>query len=785
MNKKFFSILIILSLIIGLFLPFMQETKAASQPIADGIYRIKANVGSNKYFDIDAGKKTDGANLQLWDLDSNTDQQKYQIKYSNGYYTITAVHSGKVLDVASQGKSNGTNVWQYASNGTDAQKWTIKDVGNGNYTLISKCNNLAVDVAGGSGTNGANIQMYESNGTAAQKFKFEKVTTSTPSPSPSPSNKEELASGDYMIRVSFANFTLDVQDRSVKDGANIQVWSGGSPTDSSKNNKFHVQKQSDGTYTIRAAHSKKSLDVASQGKSNGTNVWQYSYNGTDAQKWYIKSVGNGLYEVISKCNNLALDIAGGQANIKSGSNVQMYTQNHTAAQRFKFEKAEIKQAVENGSYEIQTAINTNREFDIVDGSTLNGAGIQLWDRVNTANQEKYKIVYDSNKIESANSGKVLDVPSASKKPGTRIQQYDSNNTDAQRWKIIDLKDGTYNIVSECNGLYLTVENSGVPNGTRIKVDNANGSSAQKFVLKETFKVGLNNIEDISQYTEIADYKAQLESIKSRHPNWDINIYYTGLDWNSVIDGEFQMVDSSPRSLTQKGNQWRVDATRYDVSLSWFRASKAAIAYMMDPRNSFEDDYIFQFQDISSSSGTKADIKKMVKGTFIDNDSCIQAILDAAKESNISPFHLASRIIQESGANGSSIMNGYSYGGKTVYNLFNINVSGNGNSGIQNGAKYAYDHGWFSKEASIKGGAAFLRTGYLNRGQTTAYFQKYNVVQLNGLYSNQYMQNIHAANSEGMKIYAGYKSAGLVDSHFSFAIPLYDNMPAGKAARPLE
>ena len=96
--------------------------------IRDGIYKIRSNINSNMYLDIDGGKKNDGANLQIWQK-SNVEQQKFQVTYNEqGYYTITALHSGKVLDVCDAGKNNGANVWQYKNNDTEAQQWIIQEV---------------------------------------------------------------------------------------------------------------------------------------------------------------------------------------------------------------------------------------------------------------------------------------------------------------------------------------------------------------------------------------------------------------------------------------------------------------------------------------------------------------------------------------------------------------------------------------------------------------------------------------------------------------------------------
>lgn len=121
-------------------------------------------------------------------------------------------------------------------------------------------------------------------------------------------------------------------------------------------------------------------------------------------------------------------------------------------------------------------------------------------------------------------------------------------------------------------------------------------------------------------------------------------------------------------------------------------------------------------------------------------------------------------------------------GKKVYNLFNINVSGNTDKGLLAGAQYAYSQGWFTPEDSIKGGAEFLKKNYISKGQSTLYFQKYNVVY-KPYYNHQYMQNIEAAKSEGNIMYNAYQKSNILNSHFTFTIPVYNNMPSTACPMP--
>ena len=301
-----------------------------------------------------------------------------------------------------------------------------------------------------------------------------------------------------------------------------------------------------------------------------------------------------------------------------------------------------------------------------------------------------------------------------------------------------------------------------------------------------YSYDINGINE-SQYP---GYKSALLKLKEEHPNWTFKLCYTGLDWQTVINNEWTGHGGSPKSLIYDtySDEWlcpECGTRKYDLSGRWYCASQEAIKYMMDPRNALTEQYIFQFQDLSSSVGDRDAVKKMTENTFLYNDSYIDTIMNAAKQNNVSPFHIVSRIIQEQGNDGSGpYVTGYVYNGRTVYNLFNIGASG-GVGEYESGAKRAYEEGWFSLESSIMGGAKFIKENYINRGQTSLYFQKYNVVESGNLYNHQYMQNIEAARSEGLMTYNGYKASGIENSSFEFVIPLYKNMPQYASYRPNE
>ena len=138
--------------------------------VPDGYYRLASAVDNSKGLDI-AGVSTDnGANAHLWTYGDGSNQ-KFELKYQNGYYTLMALHSGKYIDVATGSNVAGANVQQYQGNGSDAQQWMLKDAGDG-YAYVVNKSGLYLDVNGTFSDNGTNVQVWTGNGSVAQKWKL-------------------------------------------------------------------------------------------------------------------------------------------------------------------------------------------------------------------------------------------------------------------------------------------------------------------------------------------------------------------------------------------------------------------------------------------------------------------------------------------------------------------------------------------------------------------------------------------------------------------------------------
>jgi uncharacterized protein YjdB len=173
-----------------------------------------------------------------------------------------------------------------------------------------------------------------------------------------------------------------------------------------------------------------------------------------------------------------------------------------------------------------------------------------------------------------------------------------------------------------------------------------------------------------------------------------------------------------------------------------------------------------------------------------NKTYSQIIYDVARNINMSPIHLASRIKQENSGDvvNKPAINGSYPGYEGYYNFCNINAvpGANGNSAVTNALIHAKNNGWTNPELSISGCASTIFNKYIYWGQNTIYFQKFDVNnpgQATVLYGSQYMTNIVAPINESKISYDAYKAASMINMPFEFHIPVYNNMPSIAAPYP--
>ncbi len=438
------------------------------------------------------------------------------------------------------------------------------------------------------------------------------------------------------------------------------------------------------------------LDIKNGSYEAGANVWQYEYNGTDAQKWIILKNPDGSYSVKSKLNGLYLDISNG--NIADGGNVQVYTGNGTDAQKFNFTKQTDKaiRYVEDGLYQIATKYNNNLVFDITDGSKKDGAKIQLWDYLG-AEQEEFKLYYEGGYyyIYSPYSNKIIQ---AGQNNQVITQETKNSSKDTQKW-ILQPNGDAYNIISKATGLYIDVVDANHQNGTKLQTHTGNGNIAQLFKFE---KKGIYIDEN-----KYPGYKQKITQLRQQHPNWEFELLYTGLDFNTAVTGEYEYANKQANLVytpTYKGD-W-IAPNPY-VSGTWASASYKGIAYFMDPRNFLNDVDVFQFVDLgnyASSGATKESIQYQVNGTFLNNYA--EDLRRICENNNVNPYYIVARLFQEQGRNGSATLEMDGRDGKKYYNPFNIGaVVGND---VATALARAKKEGWDTMVKGLEGGMKIVK-----------------------------------------------------------------------------
>jgi len=289
----------------------------------------------------------------------------------------------------------------------------------------------------------------------------------------------------------------------------------------------------------------------------------------------------------------------------------------------------------------------------------------------------------------------------------------------------------------------------------------------------------------------ASYQSYIDKLKKEHPNWVLKAFYTHLDWNTVLNSEASGTYSRIQNSAY-GDAWkRLDAassSSYNAA-GFVLASRAAVAYTLDPRNFLNDEGIFQFRviDTNIDSDTEAAVNAVAYATPMYNakykdETYASIIKNVGVEKKIAPTFIISRIRQETSCD---IVNNGSINGKNskypgYYNFFNIGAV-DGSGAVQAGINLAYSMGWNTPKVAIAGGMDWLNKNYVKYGQNTVYFQKFDVANPYGnatvMLASQYMTNISAPMGEAKITYNGLSRAGTLNNTYTFYIPIYDNMPS--------
>ncbi len=317
----------------------------------------------------------------------------------------------------------------------------------------------------------------------------------------------------------------------------------------------------------------------------------------------------------------------------------------------------------------------------------------------------------------------------------------------------------------------------------------------------------------------ASYWDKLTQLHKDHPNWNFVANKTGRDFSYSAWAETGAVEDGDigKSLLYAygGNTdlisgfLKTDVYNYKTNQfamqdagGFYAARQEVVAYYLDPRNFLNENFIFQFEQLSFNATyhTSSVVSRIFGSGYLSRYAA--NYVAAGKNKTLSPIHMATRSVQEGLNKENYLTTGgtFTYTGNlypalrgrqfsNCYNFFNIGAYADTAGAAQNGAIYACGgpngnetsngRPWNSVDSALNGGAEFLSNDYIGVGQDTLYFEKYNTASYTQRipYGHQYMTNITAVAYEGSDTYDAYYDAGLIQSAaFTFIIPVYENMP---------
>lgn len=299
-----------------------------------------------------------------------------------------------------------------------------------------------------------------------------------------------IPNGRYYINVKHADtMSLDINGGSLRNGQALQIYQWNNSTAQ----QFIFTRQADRSYVITNVNSGKAIDVSGSRTADKTKIQQWSRNGAKAQKWFIRSSGDGYY-LQSALGNWVLDMANG--SVKNYTSVRLFTPNGTNAQRFQL--ASVATLPMGTALRISSVVNPSQVLDIPGGSKNNSARLELYKWLGGSAQ-LFTLAQVGNgvyTITNINSGRLIDVSGNSFSNGAKVQQYQATGSQAQHWQVRVSGTGSstsstpyspavrYSFVGSGSGKFLDLPSGKAVNLAKLQIWQSTGTSAQQWTLSQ-------------------------------------------------------------------------------------------------------------------------------------------------------------------------------------------------------------------------------------------------------------------------------------------------------------
>jgi hypothetical protein len=133
-----------------------------------------------------------------------------------------------------------------------------------------------------------------------------------------------------------------------------------------------------GPLTLVDRNANKCLDISGAGTADGTKIQQWVCNGTVAQTFQKKDLGNGSFNLVNPHSGKCVDVSG--AGTADGTKIQLWTCNGTGAQTFRFSPT-------TDGYNTIVNGNSGKCLDVTGGGTGDGVSVLQWTCSGAINQQ--------------------------------------------------------------------------------------------------------------------------------------------------------------------------------------------------------------------------------------------------------------------------------------------------------------------------------------------------------------------------------------------------------------
>ena len=294
----------------------------------------------------------------------------------------------------------------------------------------------------------------------------------------------------YGARMEFTAFGTNDRGWQYTESGHINGISGsvdmnafGNKTYAQDSASIDVRKMSavtslNGEYNIRLREKTNfDIDIPNASKADSVAIQLYTDNGTKAQRFKFIKQSDNSYVIVNVNSGKALDVRNAAAEM-------------------------VHPGFGNGYY-LQSALG-NWVLDLNGNNVSNGSAIRLYAPNGTAAQKwTFTPVHKSTRerlddLAYANrdilsdgtysfasklkASMKMDVYGAARNSGANVQLWTGNGTSAQRWKVAHDGNGYVTLASANSGKVLDIYGAGTANGANVQQYTSNGTYAQKWIV---------------------------------------------------------------------------------------------------------------------------------------------------------------------------------------------------------------------------------------------------------------------------------------------------------------